>query len=585
MPNAEEIKALLTGPRAAFEVVTESVNGVEMLVYKERMKALREISRLAMNRGPDNIFLVYGNERISYPEFIKRADVIGESFSRFGVNKGDRIAVLSANNPQWCLAFWATVDSAAVLVGLNGWWKSDEIVYGLNQSGSKILIADSNRFKRIAGNLEELAALEYIFIVDPTDEDLKCDPRVHSFEELENPLGEPVDNPLERVIDEDDPAVIFYTSGTTGRPKGAVSTHRSMIANLQNSFYAAVAGALANPGKGIMPNSGTSQLSSLLTSPLFHVSGCHSGLVVALASGMKLVIPVGKLDPEKILRIIQEERINLWTGVPTVVWRVVEEAGNYSYDLTSLMSVAYGGSPSGADLMKRVKDTFPNVKAMGNGYGLTESSSIATINSGDDLEMHPDSVGRTLPVVELAIVDESGKFLDKGKTGEVWIKGPIIMPGYWENKEATDDIISDGWLHSGDVGYVDESGLLFITDRAKDMIIRVGENVYCVEIENRLVEHPLIAEAAVIGVSHPILGEEVKAIVHQEPGANLSAEEIKAWVRETLADFKVPEYVEITDQYLPRNPSGKILKNVLRGQGAVSFDAMEMKDAAEFGSN
>ncbi|NNN21567.1 MAG: acyl--CoA ligase, partial [Acidimicrobiales bacterium] len=454
MPNAEEIKALLTGQRAAFEVVSEEVNGVEMLVYKDRMKALREISRLAMNRGQDDIFLVYGDERISYPEFIKRADVIGESLSQYGVKKGDRIAVLSANNPQWCLTFWATVDSAAVLVGLNGWWKSDEIIYGLNQSGSKVLVADRNRFKRIAGDLKELTTLEYIFIVDPTDEDLKIDSRVHSFVELETSFGEPVDDPLERVIVEDDPAVIFYTSGTTGRPKGAVSTHRSMIANLQNSFYAAIAGALASPGKGIMPDSGTSQLSSLLTSPLFHVSGCHSGLVVALASGMKLVIPVGRLDPEKILSIIQDEKINIWTGVPTVVWRVVEEASNYQFDLTSLKSVAYGGSPSGADLMKRVKETFPNVKAMGNGYGLTESSSIATINSGEDLEMHPDSVGRTLPVVELAIVDESGEFVDRGQTGEVWIRGPIIMPGYWENKEATDDIISDGWLHSGDVGYV-----------------------------------------------------------------------------------------------------------------------------------
>ena len=349
-----------------------------------------------------------------------------------------------------------------------------------------------------------------------------------------------------------------------------------MIANLQNTFYTVIAGSFLSPGRSLLPEGDSTQIGSLITSPLFHVTGCHSGLVVGIASGLKLVFPAGKQEPEKILKLIQDEKISIWTGVPTMVWRVLEEAHNYSFDYSSLKSIAYGGSPSGADLQRRIKEVFPNVKSMSNGYGLTESSSVATLNSGSDIEKYPESVGRPLPVIELKIMKPDSSEAELFEIGEVCIKGPTIMPGYWQDPEATAAMIKDGWLNSGDVGYVNDEGLLFITDRAKDMIIRGGENVYSVEIENRLVEHPLISEAAVIGVPHAILGEQVKAIVHVESGAKLSEDEIKDWVRETLADFKVPEFIEFRDSYLPRNPSGKILKNVLRGKGEVSFEQSEL---------
>jgi long-chain acyl-CoA synthetase len=250
---------------------------------------------------------------------------------------------------------------------------------------------------------------------------------------------------------------------------------------------------------------------------------------------------------------------------------VVEDPRRQSFDLSSVTSVAFGGSPSAAELQRRVQETFPSVKTMGNAYGLTESSSVATVNSGQDYLDRPDSVGQAMPVVDLRIVREDGKDAGTGELGEVWIKGPIIMPGYWNKPEATAETVTDGWLHSGDIGYIDADGFLYITDRAKDMIIRGGENVYCVEIENRLVEHPAIAEAAVIGVPHPTLGEEVKAVVRLEPGASLAEKEAQEWVAEKLAQFKVPAYVEFTSENLPRNASGKLLKNVLRGEGEVSF--------------
>jgi long-chain acyl-CoA synthetase len=290
-----------------------------------------------------------------------------------------------------------------------------------------------------------------------------------------------------------------------------------------------------------------------------------------MLAGVKLVIPVGKFEPDKAMQLIQDERVSIWATVPTMVWRVVEHPNREKYDLSSILQVGYGGSPSAGELQRQVKATFPNVRMLANAYGLTESSSVATINSGQELLDRPDSVGQAMPVVDIKIAGESGEDLPPRRTGEVWIKGPIIMPGYWGNPEATRETITDGWLHTGDVGYLDADGFLYITDRAKDMIIRGGENIYCVEIENRLVEHPDVLDAAVIGVPHPTLGEEVKAVVQVEPGCSLAVKAVQAWVADALADFKVPAYIEVTTDRLPRNASGKLLKNVLRGEGEVSF--------------
>ncbi|MEY2435002.1 MAG: steroid-24-oyl-CoA synthetase [Acidimicrobiaceae bacterium] len=535
-----------------------------MQVYKDRMKALRQICDIGAARG-DQTFIVYGDREVSFRDFVSLANSVSAGLLAQGIGHGDRVAVLSQNNPEWCLSFWGTVNIGAILVGLNGWWTTDEVIYGLQDSGARVLVADAKRFERVAEHLDECPDLEYVFLIDADPSDFGDDKRLHRFDEL---TSAPSETLPDVAIDEDDHAVIFYTSGTTGRPKGAISTHRSMISNLQNTIYNGVAGSMTN--SAAFPQ-GAGQSVALFTSPLFHVSGCHSTLVVGLLAGLKLIMIEGRFEPKKALELIQDHGVTIWATVPTMVWRVCEDPSRHDYDTSTVVSVAFGGSPSADELQRKIRETFPNVKTTTNAYGLTESSSVATAIGGQDAIDKPTSVGPPVPTLELEIRDANGNEVPTGQTGEVTMYGPLIMAGYWNKPEATAETVRDGWLYTGDIGYVDEDGFLYITDRKKDMIIRGGENIYCVEIENRLVEHPSIADAAVIGVAHPELGEEVKAVVQVEPGHTITEDEVRQWVRETLAGFKVPAYVEIREEKLPRNASGKLLKNVLRGSGDVSF--------------
>jgi long-chain acyl-CoA synthetase len=348
-----------------------------------------------------------------------------------------------------------------------------------------------------------------------------------------------------------------------------------MIANLQNTMYNAVAGSMiaaAGGGSGALPDSGGGQNVSLFTSPLFHVSGCHSTLVVGLLAGLKLVMPEGRFLPEHALQLIQDHQVTVWATVPTMVWRVCEHPDRHSYDTSSVRSVAFGGSPSADELQRMIHDTFPNVSSTSNAYGLTETSSVATVISGQEALDKPTSVGPPVPTVKVKIVGDDGEEVPQGATGEVCITGPILMAGYWNKPEATAEAIDpEGWLHTGDIGHLDEDDFLYITDRKKDMLIRGGENIYCVEIEQRLVDHPDIADAAIIGVPHPELGQEVKAVVQLVEGSTMTEQDVRQWVADALAAFKVPTYVDLTFDKLPRNASGKLLKNVLRGEGEVSF--------------
>jgi long-chain acyl-CoA synthetase len=298
------------------------------------------------------------------------------------------------------------------------------------------------------------------------------------------------------------------------------------------------------------------------------VTGCLSTMTVAYATGAKVVLmPPGRFDPEIAMQLIQHEHVTAIGGVPTVMWRILESPNRADYDLSSVQRASYGGAPAAPELVDRIQEVFPNLrKTLSTAYGLTETASVATVHAGDDYFAHPGSVGQAAPTIEVRIVDEHGHDSPTGERGEVWIKGPTVMNrGYWRRPDVNSTVLTDGWFHTGDIGYLDADGFLFLVDRAKDMIIRAGENIYSVEVENVLFDHPDVIDAAVVGVPHKTLGEEVKAVVQLKAGSTATAEDIREFCREHLANFKVPEYVEIRSEPLPRNPAGKVLKNVLRG--------------------
>jgi steroid-24-oyl-CoA synthetase len=547
----------LTGPDGPFEVVVEDVLGHPTQVYKQRMRSLRELmARNGARRDVD--WLVQGDRRLTFGEHDRQARALARSLADLGVQRGDRVALVSANVPEWVITFWAVAILGATLVPLNAWWKAEELDFGLGDSGAKVLIADARRLDVVADRLAQIPALAHVFEIgsEPFSKLLAGD----------DP-GMP-DAP----IDEDDLLAICYTSGTTGQPKGATLTHRQTIANLQNIL----ALNAATPARTPALDAGM-QSAALLVVPLFHVTGCLSTMTLNYATGGKLVLmPVGRFDPDVAMQVIEREKVTSIGGVPTIMWRILESPNLHEYDLSSVKRASYGGAPAAPELVERIEQVFPHMrKTLSTAYGLTETASVATAHSGDDYFAHPGSVGRAAPTVELRVVDDTGVDVPAGERGEIWIKGPTVMNrGYWNRPDANRASFSDGWFHTGDIGYLDGDGFLYLVDRAKDMIIRAGENVYCVEVENVLFDHPDVIDAAVVGVPHKTLGEEVKAVVQLRVGASAGEDELRAFCRLHLANFKVPEYVEIRDEPLPRNPAGKVLKSLLRG-GETSFSAAD----------
>src|SRR5262245_38566581 len=560
-PRYDEVARNLTAPGAPFEVITETVRGRAMKTFKNRERSLREKVAAAAARG-DVDFLVQGERRFTYSDFGRRVWGASRALAReHGLAKGDRVAILSYNCPDWIIALFGATSAGGIAVGLNGWWATEELEYGLVDSGSRFLVVDERLFPRVEPLLGRLPALETVFYIGdrapagtvPIDE-----------------LLDPHDEPPTIAIDEDDPFVVLYTSGTTGRSKGCITTHRGTIAQVTGILFANLVNAAVS-GAAMLPPSGR-QPASLLTSPLFHVGGLHSIVCTQMTIGAKLVFNRGRFDAEEVLQLIANEKIAIWSAIPTMLHRVVHHPKVRDYDLSSLRGISFGGAPTPPETIERAREVLPIEPTFANAYGLTETHGVATVNGGKDVLERKTSVGRPLPILDMKIVDGDGKEVPDGQLGELLIYGPTITPGYWNRPDATAETVRDGWLHTGDLGYRDAEGFYFVVDRAKDMILRGGENVYCTEIENCLADHPEIDEAAVVGVPDAELGERVKAIVRRMPGSTLGEAAVRAHVAAHLAGFKVPELVEFTNQPLPRNPAGKLLKNALRGRGAVPFE-------------
>ena len=573
--SIQDATAEMTKHGERFEIEEAIVRGIPMRVWTHAPSSLAEVLRLSKRHG-DHDFIVYEDERLTFTEHFEHACSLAAQLIERGVRPGDRVAIAMRNLPEWIIAFFASVAAGAVVVPLNAWWTGEELAYGLSDSGTTVVFTDVERLERIRPHLDDLEVLERVVVAfedRATTSALPTHPRIsiEGFDQVRGEVISGIDLP-EITIDPDADATIFYTSGTTGRPKGAVGTHRNAASNLMNLFFIA-SRSNRRFGTGNTDEQGRSvQNAYLLSVPLFHATGCHAILVVNAAAGGKLVL-MHHFDAERALELIERERITTFGGVPTMVMQVLDSPSLATRDTSSVRSVSYGGAPAPPELVRRIKKAFP-IGQPGNGYGMTETSAASAMNTGPDYVERPDSVGTIVPVADAAIVpedfdgDEPSADLPRGPevTGELWIKGPQVVRGYWNRPAETAATFTKGWVHTGDVARIDDDGFIYIVDRAKDMIIRGGENIYSVEVEAALFEHPDIADVAVIGIPHEVLGEEVGAVVVLRPGTRVRADELSRHVAERLAKYNVPKHYYFREEPLPRNPAGKVLKRALRDE-------------------
>jgi long-chain acyl-CoA synthetase len=537
-----------------FALAELAVSETPWRVYQNAPGSLRAIlDRTAA--FSDRPFLAYEAERWSYGAHMRIVAGLARQWAAWGVRKGDRVAIAMRNYPEWFMNFWAAMALGAVVVPLNAWWTADELVYGLGDAEVKLLVVDSERLERLADRTGE-TAVERIIAVRTAG---KVPAHVVRWEVL---LGDvdPAATLPEVDIEPEDDATIMYTSGTTGVPKGAIHSHRNHVTNLTNMAFSA---AVTMATLGITPPDEPPPANILQTFPLFHIGGM-SGLYSSTAFGANVFLQY-KFDAAETADLIQRGAINSAAFVPTLYRRFLAYAAEQGLEFPSLAVIGSGGAPVPPDLVRQVQGQFRGRIGASNGYGLTETTSAVTLNSGAEYVEHPDSVGRLVPVADLRVVDpENGKELLPGRVGELWFRGPNVVRGYWNKPADTAAAFTDGWFHTGDLGYIDDEGLIYVVDRLKDVVIRSGENVYCAEVEAVLFEHPGVADVAVIGLPHESWGEEVVAIIEPSPGATLSVPDLQAHVKRRLASFKAPTTFHFTSEPLPRTATGKVLKRDLR---------------------
>lgn len=558
LPGIAEVRAAMTAPGQLFEMDEVEIRGVRTRVWKNAPATLRDILEISRAHG-DAPYLVYQGDRLSFAEHYARAAAFARLLTgRYGVAKGDRVAIAMRNFPEWSVAFFGAAVAGAVVVPLNAWWTAAELEYGLADSGARVLVADAERAERLAGVLPGLGVRCLVARAGGA-----VPAGCEEFEAVVGDPGDPAAASLPDVpLDPEDDATIFYTSGTTGRPKGALGTHRNIAGNPVSLAYGMMSAGVRAGGTVEELMAAPQRRVTLLSVPFFHATGCHSVLVTSALQGGTVVL-MYKWDVRTALELIERERVTGFGGVPAMAWQVLTSPDFDRYDTSSLTGVSYGGAPAAPALVDKIKERLPE-RIPGNGYGLTETSSVTTYNAGVNYLERPDSVGPPVAVCDVKVVDPAGRELPPGEVGELLIKGPNVIKGYWNRPEATAEAFRDGWFHSGDLARLDEDGFVYIVDRAKDMLIRGGENIYCAEVEAALYEHPAVADCAVIGVPHEVLGEEVGAVVVPRPGASVSEEELSGFLGERIAAFKVPVRYWFREEGLPRNPGGKILKTRLR---------------------
>ncbi len=522
------------------QLVEETHNGVRMMNYRHRPPNLNSVLEKSTDWFSDKPIFECPPEKITYHQFSNKVDALATALQKkLGIAKGDRVALLLGNDLNFPLAFFAAAKIGAISVPINTRMVSTEIAFILKDSGSRLIFVHPEFRKECLRARKSVPAVKHAIVAGSTDgsaDDFKLD------DLLEDAQGGPEAAP----IYENDIASIFYTSGTMGQAKGAVCTHRNLVAACMN----------VEAATGM-----TSDDRQLICVPLSHPLGCHSQMLGGVYLGVTNIIQ-RHFNADETLTLLKKARITTLVGVPTIYWLLLAQMKLKDYNFNSLRNVIYGGAPASPELVRRLREAFPKAR-LGNGYGLTESSAMATFLPDEFAMQKPDSVGPPVPTLQVRVVDDEGLDLPASKIGEVLLKGPSVVDGYWQAAQDTKKAFKDGWLHTGDVGRLDSDGYLYIVDRKKDMIIRGGENIYCVEIENVLESNPAIFQAAVVGEPDKVFGEQVAAYVMLNPGCSLTVDEILDYCEDFLADFKVPKYVHIV-KALPLNPAGQVDKRVLR---------------------
>ena len=547
--SAASVLVDLTGPGGPFEIVDEVVLGERMRVFKDRPRSARELLVESSKWGAAE-YLVHGHDRITFERHLERVAALATALREdYGVQPGDRVALLAANSPNWVVGFWATVSLGAVAASMNAWWAAPELAHALESCAPKVLIGDRERVEHVkaAGAARPFACVE----IETDVPDLIARWQGSALPDAR--------------VDEDDPAVILYTSGTTDRSKGAVASHRSLCGFVTVSRYSAAAGAAAARAAGMTATAavGTPQV-ALVTVPLFHASGLYGFVVGQLASGGKIVLRAGRFDEDDVLQLIETERVTMWAALGSMGPRVARRAAQSGRDLSSMRVLAIGGAPVSPAHQAQLREAFPNAALnLSMGYTSSEAVAVVTRIQGDELRTHPTSAGRALATTEIEIRDADGRAVPEGVDGEIHVRSPYLMVEYWRDPDATRAVMKPGrWLAMGDIGCLRE-GRLYINSRARDMILVNAENVFPTEIEFRLDAHPAVRESAVIGVDDETTGQAIRAIVVATDGADISEDELRAWCREAMAGYKVPTQWILRREPLPRNPSGKVLKREL----------------------
>lgn len=530
---AAQVLGGLVGPSGPFEMVEEEVLGSLLPVFVHRRRALHELLAESVEHG-DRTYVATADRRITFAEHAAQVASLARALrDEYGVGPGDRVAINAANSPEWITTFWATVSIGAISVAFNAWWSPREVEYGLEHSTPKLVVADRRRAAALTDASVPVLTIE---------EDV---PRLATaYPGAELPTAD---------VAEDDPAAIVYTSGTSGRPKGAVHSHRNLLAVVEyHRMNDALMAAFGDP-------TDPRDRSYLLVLPLFHIASLHNLAIPRLATGSKVVLHEGAFDVDRVLSLVERERVTNWGAVPTMARRLLEHEDLSRYDTSSLRAFSLASAPSTPEFHQKLRAGLPFASSLVNSYGLTESCTGISAATPMDLADRPDTLGRPIIGVQVEIRGADGRPVAPGVEGEICVRSVYNMVGYWNDPDATARTIrADRWLHTGDIGSLDEQGRLSLSSRRTDLIIRGGENVYPAEIEGVLIEHPAVAEAMVLGIPHDDLGQDVAAVVVPREGEDPTEEQLREYVAERLAYFKVPTHWRFTRTPLPRNATGKI---------------------------